>query len=121
MLENLKNILKISAVFPYENQSFKWKLFRVSTSLILFFVLTTFAVAAVTFSIKYQSTVEMVKASGYTYNVVVIDVMIYIYYLWNRATLKRTIDAWEEIIQQSKIFFLSNILSSDEEFIFRNP
>lgn len=101
MLSDLKQILKICGIFPSENSSFSLKFLRASEIVFVSVILFGFCSAAIAYSIKYQKTVEIVKAAGYTYNVVAVNLCIYLCSLWNRKSLKRAIDLWEDLIEKS--------------------
>lgn len=111
MLAYLKIILKVSAVFPYDRQTIWWQILRLATILIIFLNATIFISAAVIYSIKFQRADEIIKAAGYTYNYVIVNMLIYGHFLFYRKSLKQTIQSWEDQIQISnkkKHLFLQN-------------
>lgn len=103
MLNDLRIVLKLIAIFKFEKYEFHQPfIYRLVTIPLLFTIMTLFYVGSLMYSVKYHTTLEMFKSMCYSFNSIICTAFVYAYLLTNRNHVEELISAWENTFRNSK-------------------
>lgn len=111
MLTQLKFILKHLGILSFQPTEHRWpSQWKFTANIIITSSLGFFSISSIIYSAKYLNMINIAKTAGFTYNNTIICLFIYLYFLVNHNGFHRLISHLEELINQSIISIISNLI-----------